>query len=540
MKRISLITAVILSMLLSVFLGACGDVTAGEPASGSAPDKSVNAEASSADRSVPVSVTTVREELMASMLSRGHELRYSPLKCYVPLSVDGSDEYYDFAGFDRTLEGTYAVRFRDLDDDGDEELLAFDLVLSDEPYSLYDNENGAPVYQLHILVFDRTGNDGVMVSEVDTGISTDALYYLEDSMRCFAAEKDGSVAVLYKCGYDTDDISSYYYRLFSYKDGKITENVSRRFYYFPPEPDEDGSPEATGEIMGEDGLLEDSRFSGEVGSDDVAGAITETSDAIAAAGLEPLLFPLQPDGEPKSGDVFEEQCDFRFGIGMDEELEREYLFIEDMTRSYENTPIALKTGGTRIFTAAQWELALTHDSAGLHAEYDEDDVSVRFYVSEHTKNHFVAISPLRETEDGAVRIVDNDDADNAWTVRYTAGAGGRETYEYTSVPDAGALFGAAPSGFSAADRFYDGGTDFYLTYDVSDPAFGGKSAGQILDEYVEAAEANGFDLITDMPNNNGGRTRSLSTGQTEFTVSYYDEPDTGVTLTVQFTLKSIQ
>ena len=532
MKRISLITAVILSMLLSVFLGACGDVTAGEPASGSAPDKSVNAEASSADRSVPVSVTPAREELLASMLHSGRELRYTPLRRYAPLSVDGSDEYYDFAGFDRTLEGTYAVRFRDLDDDGEEELLAFELVPTGS-----GDESDPPVYQLHILVFDRTGNDGVMVSEADTGFTTDALYYLEGSMRCWAVEKDGTVAVLYNYNYDT---SEYTYRLYGYKDGGITEELSRRFSCIPPGPGEDGVPEVVGGIPGEDGLLEDSRFSGEVGSDDVTAAIKETDEAIAAAGLEPLLFPLQPDGEPKSGDVFEEQCDFRFGIGMDEELEREYLFIEDMTRSYENTPIALKTGGTRIFTVAQWELALTHDSAGLHAEYDEDDVSIRFYVSEHTKNHFVAISPLRDTEDGAVRIVDNDDADNAWTVRYTAGAGGRETYEYTSVPDAGALFGAAPSGFSAADRFYDGGTDFYLTYDVSDPAFGGKSAEQILDEYVEAAEENGFDLITDMPNNNGGRTRSLSTGQTEFTVSYYDEPDTGVTLTVQFTLKSIQ
>ena len=68
--------------------------------------------------------------------------------------------------------------------------------------------------------------------------------------------------------------------------------------------------------------------------DEGYGLHPSTVDEIAATGLSPLLFPLQDSGDLLSGDVFDEQCDLRFGPVYDREKELVYLYICDRTDTF--------------------------------------------------------------------------------------------------------------------------------------------------------------------------------------------------------------
>ena len=322
----------------------------------------------------------------------------------------------------------------------------------------------------------------------------------------------------------------YGYSLYSYKDGKITKGFERYFDYYVPYDDTNGAPEVSGGIpVPGNGweMQEGTEFKGAVGSDEIVKVFGDIDAEIKAAGFEPWMFPLQPTGELMSGDVFDDQCDLQFGPEFEyedgDEYSSLYLYIRDKTNCFETIPSALKVGGTRIVTIEQRELKETHDSSGLRAEYDEKDAVVSFYKGEHTANNYIAITPLRETENGVVRIVDKDDEDNYWEFRWTADDNGKTAYDNIDIPDPGAIFGVAPSKFVAIDAIGENFTTFRLYYDVTDPAFGGKTPEQIMDEYTKAANEAGFNLMVGMSYDDGGIFNSFSGKAAEYTVRYFED-----------------
>ncbi len=205
----------------------------------------------------------------------------------------------------------------------------------------------------------------------------------------------------------------------------------------------------------------------------------------------------------------------------DHEREQAYLLIEDNTGSFENTPLAMRVGGTRVIAIAPWEFS-SRDEHNVRAEYDEKNVSVRFYVGEHTANTYVAVTPLSRTGDGTVRLFDADNDYYSWTIRYTADDSGETIYGSANVPDFGAWSGVAPSGFTAVDRF-DGGADMILVYPADDPAFCGKAPERIIGEFSAFAEELGFGPSEEIQG-------TYSDGSTEFNITSYADAATGRTV----------
>ena len=327
MKKITIVTAVILALILPALLGACrggapeDPTAAGEQVSTSAP------ETVSAGMPATENLAPAENELLEAFLADGNELRESPVRSYMPFAGEDSEFYfYDYAKFDRTLAGTYAVKFGDIDADGGDELLAFGLALRDEPYRIYGSDTDLPLYLLSVTVYDKTENGDIVSDTLITDFTSGAIFDLEGTIRCFAAEKDGAIALLYTFSYDS---SLYRYKLLSYRDGGLKEVFARNLHYSPPEPGEDGIPVVSGEPDDAEAAAGDEWFRGDAGSDTVVSAIADIRDAIGAAGFEPLMFPLRSDGEPLSEDELSGQSDFCFGTAKDEEKGQLYFFIGD-------------------------------------------------------------------------------------------------------------------------------------------------------------------------------------------------------------------
>lgn len=540
MKKLTMITALILAFVLTVCLGACGGkITDNDPSgsagdAGSISDSSDGTEEQSSQISgQPEDPAAIRDALLTAFRSDGHIIKRSPVKSYLKNDPE-RDGNVDLTSADTTLAGTYSLKFSDLDKDGREELLAFRLVLNDDPVRTGSGDE-LSFYDLYITVYDLNENGEIVTDSVKTDANTSDLYYPAGNSRNYAAEKDGTIAVL---TFIQSDMIGYGYSLYSYKDGRITKGFERDFNYCAPYDDTKGAPEVFGGIpVPGDGweMQEGTEFKGDVGSDEIVKAFGDIDAEIKAAGFEPWLFPLQPTGELMSGDVFEDRSDLRFGP--EYEYDRLYLYIGDKTNCFETVPSALKVGGTRIVTIEQSELRETHDSSGLRAEYDEQDAIVSFYVGEHTANNYIAITPLRETKNGVVRIVDKDDEDNYREFRWTADDNGKTVYDNINIPDPGAIFGVAPSKFVAVDAIGENLTTFSLYYDVTDPAFGGKTPEQIMDEYTQAAEDAGFRHMVGMPDGEGGIFNSFSGREAEYSVRYFeDDYYGGKVIEVEFTL----
>ncbi len=546
MKKITVITALILALILSVTLASCGgNPTDNDPSESAGNDRSLQndsdgtEEQSSQTSGQAEDPSTVRDALLAAFRNDGHKIKRTPVNSYILHDYEGDGDL-DYTSLDKRLAGTYSLKFSDLDKDGREELIAFRLVMSENPFTEYGTGNELTVYELYITVYDLNGNGEIVTDSVNTGANTSELFNPAGLWKVYASEKDGTISVLTSMTYDT---ISYGYRLWSYKDGKITKGFERNFDYVSAEYT-GGTPEISGGVPVPGSAFEvqeGTEFKGAVGSDEIIKVFADIDAEITAAGFDTWLFPLQPTGELMSGDVFDDRCDLQFGAISDYDYETErsslYLYIGDKTDCFENIPSALQVGGTRIFTIEQSELKGTHDSSGLRADYDTNDAIVYFYSGEMTANNYIAVTPLRETQDGLIRIVDKDDEENFWEIRYTADDTGKTFYDDIDIPDPGVLFGVAPSKFVAVDAMGENSASFRLYYDMTDPAFGGKAPEQIMDEYKQAAADAGFDLMVGMPDGEGGIFNSFSGKAAEYSVRYFeDDYYGGKVIEVEFVL----
>ena len=340
MKKTTLAAlALLLAAALLLSLSACGRINDPKPTVTDAPrNETTDPGDQPADTPTDQPQNTadtpeqIREKLLAAFRADGYELKGSPVYNYLRVAESGND-YYDYSSVDRNLDGAYSLKFSDTDGDGSEELIVFRLV-NEQPYIRSDGTELIRYY-LYITGYDLTESGEVVSDSVATGLGTGALYELEGRARNYAAEKDGTIATLGSFAYED---TSFSYALYEFRGGKITERFSRSLTVTGQMGDEDMTPHVSGGSYNRElseAPIEGSEINGDVGSPEVEQKVAAMRTEIEAAGLQALMFPLQPSGDIVSGDVFEDQCDLRFGPFYDTERETVCLFIEDTTGSFE-------------------------------------------------------------------------------------------------------------------------------------------------------------------------------------------------------------
>lgn len=315
--KIRAVMAALLLILTLLLTASCGK-DAGEPTDPAGTGESVSGDASA------VEAGDVEQKLREALEKDGYPVKDSPVYSY--LERDGEGVSYDYTSLDTELGGAYTLKFTDTDGDGQNELLVFRLV-NENPYVL-DDDTRLTRYFLFITGYDLTEDGEVASDFLATGLNTGAIFELEGLSRCYAGEKDGTITVLSSFEYvDTD----YYYSLSTFKNGVFNKEVEYRFNV-SREPGEDDAPAFVSggkcDRYAPEAFIDGTRFEGSAGSPEVESYIAASLDEIREAGLSDCMFPLQESGETKSGDVFDDRCDIKFGPVYDSETDRLCLYIE--------------------------------------------------------------------------------------------------------------------------------------------------------------------------------------------------------------------
>ncbi|MBQ6164944.1 MAG: RICIN domain-containing protein [Clostridia bacterium] len=284
---------------------------------------------------IPIIMVTPKfttEILMEAFLENNYLLHESP--SFYSL-IENTDEN----GILLDAEGVYSIVFSDIDEDAEDELIAF--VLVDDVSSL----TGKPVQQLRIEVYDLDENGLVVKSQYcPEGFNTDYLYELDGSYHLYVTLDNGKIILLKMFSYDQYE---YDYRVLSYKDGLFENENSYKFFSYSVEN------ETVFNVTHDNTVLEAS-----VGSEEAKKIIADIKTDLKDFVTDLELFPLDENGDIIDYYAFSENSMFEMCRETDVENGIDSFVVldsSDSIRSYSDYIDLLREPRNKVSTRGDFD-----------------------------------------------------------------------------------------------------------------------------------------------------------------------------------------